>query len=104
MKNNKINIIRKQLDEKLIVGLRRREGVDFKQLAEFSGWNKRQFETNMHSFELNLQDAIQRGLLIKSGWRFRLSDPLGMEISNQVFLEIIIWWDNLPTHLVASNF
>ncbi len=91
------------LDDQLIVGLRRREGVDLMCLAKRWGWDQKQREKYLHSLCLFWRDAVKRGWLQKQGWRFQLSDPLGMEISNQVLVQILHWWDSLPEDAVALS-
>ncbi len=88
------------LDEKLMVGLRRREGVDLMKLAKIWGWDSDQCNVHMNSFLLFLQDLIERDCLKHNGWRFKLSQPKGMELTNQVLVQMLIWWDSLPQDAV----
>ena len=53
------------------------------------------------SLELRMDKAIEHGLLIKSGRHLRLTDPKGMAISNQIFVEILLWWESLPNSAVS---
>ena len=90
------------LDEQLMVGLRRREGVNLMSLAKRWGWNNKQCEEYMTSLRFFWRDGIQRGWLKNQGWRFQLSDPHGMEISNQVLIQMVLWWDSLPEDAVVG--
>ena len=90
------------LDEKLIVGLRRREGVDLFSFAKQWGWDQNQCAEYLTSLELLWSDAIDRGLLKQEGTRHKLSNPEGMEISNQVLVQMLRWWDALPEDAVAG--
>ena len=38
---------------------------------------------------------VESGLLIKRGNRFFLSDPSGMELSNQILIAMFKWWDKV---------
>jgi oxygen-independent coproporphyrinogen-3 oxidase len=66
------------LDERLIVGLRRREGVAIEAPAEL---------------EQRWQPFVEQRLLLREGPRWRLSDPEGLALSNGVLRELLAWWD-----------
>lgn len=66
------------LDERLIVGLRRREGVALSAPAEL---------------ERRWQPFVEQGLLLREGPRWRLSDPEGLALSNAVLRELLAWWE-----------
>ncbi|WP_320667117.1 radical SAM family heme chaperone HemW [Prochlorococcus sp. MIT 1307] len=89
------------LDEQFMVGLRRREGVDLMLLSKRWGWSNTQCLEYLNSLRLIWRHAIQSGWLISQGWRFKLSDPEGMEFSNQVLIQMLLWWDSLPEDAVA---
>jgi len=76
------------LDELLMVGLRRREGVPLRQMLGQQG-----FDTQAES-ELRLRLAAfeHRGLLVVEGGRWRLKDPEGLALSNAVLREVLEWW------------
>ena len=38
---------------------------------------------------------LESGLLLRKGNRFFLSDPKGMELSNQILISMFKWWDNI---------
>ena len=90
------------LDEQLMVGLRRREGIDLMALATHWGWDAEQCEVHMKSFCSFLKDSIEQGCLNQNGWRFKLSDPKGMELSNQILVQMFLWWDSLPQDAVVG--
>jgi oxygen-independent coproporphyrinogen-3 oxidase len=66
------------LDERLIVGLRRREGVALSAPEEL---------------ERRWQPFVESGLLLREGPRWRLSDPEGLALSNVVLRELLAWWE-----------
>jgi len=66
------------LDERWLVGLRRREGVALEAPAEL---------------QQRLQPFVEQGLLLREGPRWRLSDPEGLALSNVVLRELLAWWD-----------
>ncbi|WP_320677254.1 radical SAM family heme chaperone HemW [Prochlorococcus sp. MIT 1300] len=88
------------LDDQLIVGLRRSEGINLELLAQNYGWNSKQSSTYLPLLEKRWQKAIERGWLRRSGKRYQLTEPEGMTFSNQVLVEIVIWWDSLPASVV----
>ena len=97
------NIQIMDFDEQLLVGLRRREGVDLEQLAISWGWNKQQSEDYLNLLIHSWEDSINNGLLSNAGMRFYLNDPEGMELSNRVLIEMFHWWENLPAQAVVQS-
>ncbi len=91
------------LDEQLIVGLRRREGVDLMALSIGWGWTYEQCEEYLNSLLLFLRDSIEKGWLNSNQWQINLTDPEGMLFSNQVLVQILLWWDSLPNHAVSLS-
>ncbi len=89
------------LDEQLIVGLRRREGVDLEDLGKSWGWNQKQCSKYLDSLNFFWKDFLEQGLLKKVGKRIILSNPEGMELSNQILIQMILWWDSLPLDAVS---
>ena len=83
-------------DEQLMVGLRRREGIDLKSLANLWGWDFEQSQEYLNSLQLRWHDFSKRGLLQNCGERIVLTNPEGIEISNQILVEMILWWESLP--------
>ena len=88
------------LDEQLIVGLRRREGINLEAIAKDWGWNINQREDYLNALRLRWKDFLERGFMIRQGERIVLTNPKGMELSNQILIEMMIWWDSLPEHAV----
>jgi len=91
------------LDEMILVGLRRREGVDLEKSAICWGWNENQCNEYLNLLIINWDEFIRRGVLHNHGMRYQLTDPEGMEISNGVILKMMEWWENLPPHALISS-
>jgi oxygen-independent coproporphyrinogen-3 oxidase len=76
-------------DERLLVGLRRREGVPLRALAEQAGISPQA----LAELQQRWQPFLNAGLLIQEGPRWRLSDPQGLALSNAVLRELLGWWE-----------
>jgi oxygen-independent coproporphyrinogen-3 oxidase len=76
------------IDELLMVGLRRREGVPLRQMLGQLGLDS-QAESELR---LRLAAFEQRGLLRVEGGRWRLQDPEGLALSNAVLRDVLQWW------------
>ncbi len=76
-------------DERLLVGLRRREGVRLAELA----WQAGITSTELEELLGRWQPYCERGLLLQEGPRWRLSDPEGLALSNGVLRELVAWWE-----------
>jgi oxygen-independent coproporphyrinogen-3 oxidase len=76
------------LDEQLLVGLRRREGVNLGALAAAAGVGP----LELRQLVRRLEPWCRRGLLRIEGPRWRLTDPGGMALSNAVLRELLAWW------------
>jgi len=74
-------------DERVMVGLRRREGVALVALASACGVSSRE----LAELEQRWQGFVERGLLLQEGTRWRLSDPEGLALSNAVLRELLEW-------------
>lgn len=76
-------------DERLLVGLRRREGVNLEALAAAYQvrWD------DLADLRDRLQPFEREGLLCIEGPRWRLSDPEGLALSNGVLRECLAWWE-----------
>ena len=99
-----INSQQIDLDEQLLVGLRRREGVDLEQLAISWGWNKLQRKKYLNKLISSWNQFINNGALLNDyGMRFQLTDPYGMEISNCILLEMYCWWQKLPANAISPS-
>jgi putative oxygen-independent coproporphyrinogen III oxidase len=79
-------------DERLLVGLRRREGVNLSALAAAAGLAPEQLAT----LAGRLASWRGQGLLRIEGPRWRLTDPQGLALSNAVLREILAWWQEGP--------
>ena len=89
------------LDDRLLVGLRRHEGVHLRDQAKRCGWDDHSCDAHLPDLEMRWRGAEARGLLVQEAGRWRLSDPEGMALSNQVLVEVVCWWDQLPVALTG---
>lgn len=78
-------------DERLLVGLRRREGVNMERLAG----QERLGASQLAGLRQRLAAYERRGLLRIEGPRWRLADPEGLALSNGVLREMLAWWEEL---------
>ena len=83
------------LDELLMIGLRRREGVHFEELAKNVGWTQKECDKNLKLLEKFWLNSLNDGSLLRNNGRYFLSDPYGMQISNQILIQMFLWWDSL---------
>jgi len=83
------------LDELLMIGLRRREGIHFEELASNIGWTKKKCDENLALLEKFWLNSLKEGYLLRKNGRYYLSDPKGMQISNQILIQMFLWWDSL---------
>jgi oxygen-independent coproporphyrinogen-3 oxidase len=77
-------------DERVLVGLRRREGVDLEALALQAGLQA----LDLHGLKARWQPFLQQGWLRQEGNRWRLTDPQGLALSNAVLRELVDWWEH----------
>ena len=91
---NKENLY-EDLDEKLMLGLRKKEGINIEQLFDEQNWDKKTIQINLNKLLVVWDKYIESGLLVRRGNRFFLSDPKGMELSNQVLIDMFNWWENI---------
>ncbi len=90
------------LEEMLLTGLRRREGVDLDELANDWGWDHKKKKIFIDEQLIKRWDSfIANGFIKKTGNRVWLTDPDGMDLSNQIFVEMILWWESLPKDAVV---
>ena len=82
----------KELDEKIMLGMRLKEGVDIYKLINEQNWDKEKSEIALKKLFKEWQRFLESGLLIKRRNRFFLSDPQGMELSNQILVSMFKWW------------
>ena len=76
-------------DERVLVGLRRREGVDLEALALQAGLPA----SELQGLQGRWQPFLQQGWLLREGRRWRLTDPEGLALSNAVLRELVDWWE-----------
>ena len=81
------------LDERIMLGLRTREGVNIRNLMKDYGWSEKKLESNFFKLIRIWDKYIDSKLLKKEGDRFFLSDPRGMELSNQILIDMFRWWE-----------
>ena len=79
------------LDDRLLVGLRRREGVNIALLAAQHGLGV----APLQELARRLEPYRRQGLLQLEGPRWRLSDPEGLALSNGVLREMVAWWEQV---------
>ena len=82
------------LDERLMVGLRRREGVHLPRLLAQQGLTPAEVERMLRELAALLEPFRRDGLLLLEGPRWRLSDPAGLALSNAVLRPLLAWWDD----------
>jgi len=87
------------LDELIMIGLRRREGIHLEELAKKSGWKQKECDKNLELLDKFWINSLNDGSLIKNNGRYFLSDPRGMQISNQILIQMFLWWDSLDLDL-----
>lgn len=77
------------LDDLVMVGLRRREGVNMDHLAHLQGLHPAWTQTLRN----HLRPFLEQGILKIEGPRWRLSDPAGLALSNGVLRAFLDWWE-----------
>ncbi len=78
-----------------MLGLRLKEGIDIYKLFEEQNWENKKLENNLRKLLSKWERFLESGLLVKKGNRFFLSDPQGMELSNQILISMFEWWDEI---------
>ena len=78
-----------------MLGLRLKEGIDMYQVFKEQNWEKKKFKRNLSKLLEEWEGFLESGLLLRKGNRFFLSDPKGMELSNQVLISMFKWWDEI---------
>jgi len=81
------------LEERLLVGLRRREGVRLAALLAGAGLGPPAVAAALAELRDELTPWRERGLLLEEGGRWRLSDPAGLALSNGVLAQLLDWWE-----------
>ncbi len=98
LEKNALNI---PFDERVIVGLRTREGVDLEEIVKRLGWNDEDSSVFLNELKLRLKPSLEAGLIKWQGRRLQLSCPLGMALSNKVLVDFLLWWNDLPQNADA---
>ena len=83
------------IDEKIMLGLRLKEGINIRKLLFEEGWEKDDIEENIYNLLNVWQKYFEDGTLVSDGERFFLSDPNGMDLSNQIIIAMFQWWDKV---------
>ena len=78
-----------------MLGLRLKEGIDIHEVFKEQNWEIKKFESNLKKLLEQWDRFLESGLLVRKGNRFFLSDPKGMELSNQVLISMFEWWDDI---------
>ena len=78
-----------------MLGLRLREGIDIYKLLKEQNWENKKFESNLRILLKKWNRFLDSGLLVRKGNRLFLSDPKGMELSNQILISMFKWWDEI---------
>ena len=89
------DFVYKDLDEKIMLGLRLREGLDIHKVFKEQNWGNKKFESNLRKLLSKWETYLESGLLVRKGYRFFLSNPKGMELSNQILIAMFKWWDEI---------
>ena len=78
-----------------MLGLRLKEGVDIKKVFKEQNWENKKSESNFIKLIEEWERFLESGLLVRKGNRFFLSDPKGMELSNQVLVSMFKCFDEI---------
>ena len=78
-----------------MLGLRLKEGVDLKEVFKEQNWENKKFESNLRILLKKWNRFLDSGLLVRKGNRLFLSDPKGMELSNQILISMFEWWNEI---------
>ena len=78
-----------------MLGLRLKEGVDIKEVFKEQNWENKKIERNLNKLLEEWERFLESGLLVRKGDRFFLSDPKGMDLSNQILISMFKWWDEV---------
>jgi len=78
-----------------MLGLRLKEGINIEEVFKEQNWENKKFESNFSKLLEEWERFFESGLLVRKGNRFFLSETSGMELSNQVLVSMIRWWDEI---------
>ena len=79
----------------VIQGMRLKEGINIFKLFRELNWGEKEREINLRKLLKKWERFLESGLLIRTGDRYFLRDPEGMELSNQVLISMFNWWDEI---------
>ena len=85
--------IYEELDEKIMLGMRLKEGVNIHKLINEQNWDKKS-EIALTKLLKKWKKYLESGLLVKRGNRFFLSDSR-IELSNQILISMFRWWEKV---------
>ena len=89
------NFVYQELDEKIMLGMRLKEGINIYKLFKEQNWGKKEFDNNLMKLLKEWDVYLKSGLLIQKGDRFFLSNPKGMDLSNQILISMFKWWNKI---------
>nr|YP_002048745.1 Oxygen-independent coproporphyrinogen III oxidase [Paulinella chromatophora]ACB42535.1 Oxygen-independent coproporphyrinogen III oxidase [Paulinella chromatophora] len=98
LKRLEIPISGMSFDERIIVGMRRREGVALAMQAYISGVSEQALKLLL----IRWKQFYDSGLILIEGERWRLSEPYGMAMSNGVLREMLVWWESSKSEKATS--
>ena len=78
-----------------MLGLRLKECIDMHKVFKQQKWDNQKINRNFSKLLKEWESFLESGLLVRKGNRFFLSDPKGMELSNQILISMFKWWDNI---------
>ena len=58
-------------------------------------WDNQKIDRSFSKLLEEWESFLESGLLVRKGNRFFLSEPNGMELSNQVLVSMFKWWDKI---------
>ena len=83
------------LDEKIMLGMRLKEGINIKKIFKENGWDEKISQRNFEKLIKIWEKYRAVGLICNEGDRYYLSDPKGMELSNQILISMFEWWEKI---------
>ena len=75
--------------------MRLKEGIDIFEFFKEQNWENKKFEIYFTKLLEEWEAFLESGLLKRKGNRFFLSEPKGMELSNQILISMFKWWDKI---------
>ena len=78
-----------------MLGMRLKEGINIYKLISEQNWDNKKSEIALQKLLKEWERFLESGLLIKNGNRFFLSNPKGMELSNQILISMFRWWEKV---------